>query len=264
MTRLLHEELSYTVRGALFDVHNRLGPMLPEKFYQQAVAIALEAQGVRCQTEKMFEVYYRGQPVGRYYVDVWLEGGKLLLELKVAPKIGPLHQAQAISYLKVTDADLAMVVNFGTKSVEIERLPNFVRDKAVPFAWEPQPVAPHVPYPELTNRLLEICHRVHFELGPGFLHQVYRRATMVELRQQEISYEYIKQVPIIYQGHQLGLQDVHLIAVAQKILLATVAVKQIEDEIKALLKARLRHLGFQFGLLVNFNRTRLEVTTVQV
>jgi GxxExxY protein len=263
MTKLIHEELTYTIRGILFDVHNRLGPMLPEEFYQAAVAVGLESKGIRCETEKGFEVTYRRQRVGLYYADVWIEGGKIILELKVAPKILPLHQAQAISYLKVTEADLAIVGNFGTESVETERLPNFVRDKAVPFEWETRPVTTGIPYPDLTNRLLEVCHRVHFELGPGFLHQIYRRATMVELQHQDLPYRYIKQLPITYQGHHLGMQAVRLIAVTDKILLATVAVRQIDDVMKAQLKARLKQVGLQLGLLANFNDTALDVVTVQ-
>lgn len=87
MTGFLHEKLSYSVRGVLFDILNKLGPMLPEKLYSQAVSIGLEQQGIRCQTEKEFEVTHRGVQVGRYAVDVWIEDGKMLLELKVAPRL---------------------------------------------------------------------------------------------------------------------------------------------------------------------------------
>ncbi len=264
MTKLIHADLTYTIRGVLFDVHNQLGPMLPEKYCQKAVIIGLRAKGIKCEAEKEFEVYYRNQRVGLYYVDVWIEGGKVILELKVAPKILPLHKGQAISYLKVTDADLAMVINFGAASLQVERLPNFVRDKVVEFEWEKRPVDTIIPDPELTNRLLEACHQVHFELGSGFLHQIYRRATMIELQHQQLQYEYIKKMPIIYQGHTLGTQDVRLIAVKDKILLATVAVKQIDETMKAQLKTRLKHLGFQFSLLANFHDTTLEIVTVQV
>jgi GxxExxY protein len=262
MSKIIHKQLSYDVRGVLFDVHNQLGPMLPEEFYQKAVVIGLEAKGIECKREKAFEVYYRNQRVGLYYVDVWIEGGKIILELKVAPQISPLHQAQAISYLKVTDADLAIVVNFGGASVEDERLPNFLRDKRVDFIWEKRPLTANLPYPDLTNHLLELCHRVHFELGPGFLHQVYRRATMVELHHRGTRYEYLKKMPITYQGQHLGFQDVRLILVEGKILLATVAVRQIEGAMKSVLKSRLKHLGLQLGLLMNFNATKLEMMTV--
>ncbi|MCP4607549.1 MAG: GxxExxY protein [Planctomycetes bacterium] len=264
MPKIIHKKLSYTVRGVLLNVHNTLGPMLPEGLYQKAIVIAVEAKGIACQAERPFEVYYRNQRVGLYYVDIWIEGGKIILELKVAPQILPLHQAQAISYLKVTDADLAIVVNFGAESLEDKRLPNFLRDKVVSFEWEKRPVTTAIPYPDLTNHLLKICHRVHFELGPGFFHQIYRRAAMIELAHQELNYRYIKKMPITYQGHSIGMQDVRLISVADKILLATVAVKQIDRAMKTQLKIRLKHLGFQFGLLANFNDTTLDVVTVQV
>ncbi len=264
MTGIIHKELSYTVRGVLLNVYNGLGPMLPERFYRDAAAIGLGAHGVACQTEKPFEVYYRNNRVGLYYVDVWIEGGKLILELKVAPEITPLHRAQAISYLKVTDADLAIVVSYGAGSLLDERLPNFLRDKVVQFEWDKaRSMAEDTFCPELTNRLLEALHRVHFELGPGFLHQVYRRATMIELQQQGLQYEYIKQMPVHYKGHYLGLEAVRLILVENKILLAAVAVKQADQAMQAKLKTRLKHLNLPLGLLANFNATTLQLLFVR-
>jgi GxxExxY protein len=99
MTHIIHKDLSYAVRGVLIDVHNALGPTLPERFYQAAVAIGLEAKGIRCEREKEFEVHYRGTQVGRYYVDAWIENGKILLELKVAPEITAMHRARIIRSL---------------------------------------------------------------------------------------------------------------------------------------------------------------------
>lgn len=259
MTKIIHKELSYTVRGILFDVHNQLGPMLPEKFYQEAIAIGLEGRGIACQTEKEFEVKYQGVQVGRYYVDVWIEGGKLLLELKVAPQILPIHRAQAISYLKVTDADLASVVNFGCWQLEDERLPNRLREKtAVSPQQTPQPNKT-IPYPELTTQIIKSLYQVHHELGPGFFHHVYRRATMIELRQQEISFEYIKQVPVYYHNTLLGNQDSRLILVENCILLATVAVKEVDEAMKSQLRARLRCQNAELGILANFNSTKLDI-----
>ena len=53
------------------------------------------------------------------------------------------------------------------------------------------------------NELLAALHHVHFELGSGFLHQIYRRAAMVQLKEREIGYKYIKKIPIFYQNHHL-------------------------------------------------------------
>ena len=264
MTEIIHKELSYSTRGALLRIFNTLGPMLPECFYQDATMLELTALGIRCEKEKEFEVFYRGERVGHYFVDIWIENGKLILELKVAPQIMPVHKAQALSYLKVTNADLAIVVNFGAGSLEDERLPNFLRDKQVSFEWQKRPATEDWLYPELSNRLLEVLHRVHFELGPGFLNRLYRRATMVELKYQGLAYEYIQQVPILYNGHQLGEHAAHLICVENRILLATVAVDLMDRNLQERLKARLRHLGYKLGLLANFNSTVLQVAAVRV
>ena len=197
-------------------------------------------------------------------MDIWIDGCKILLELKVAPEIEPIHKAQAISYLKVTDADLAIVVNYGGSSLDDERLPNFLRDKQPEFVWRPRPIAEGLLYPDLVNGIQRVCHCVHFTLGPGFLHQIYRRATMIELRRSGLSYDYIKQLPVEYEGQLLGYQDVRLILIEGKILLATFALRQTEDAMAEQLKAHLRRLGLKLGLLANFYGTRLTITPVRV
>jgi GxxExxY protein len=264
MSKLIHPELSYTIRGILLHIYNTLGPMLPEKYYQGAFILGAEKRGITCEAEKAFEVFYRDERVGLYFVDVWVENGEMLLELKVAPAIEPIHKAQAISYLKVTDADLAIVVNFGDSSLEDERLPNFLRDKQPEFVWESRNVAQGLLYPDLVSAIQRACHRVHFILGPGFLHQVYRRATMIELRHSKLDYDYIKRLPIEYEGQLLGHQDVRLILVEDKVLLATFALRRTDDAMVQQLKAHLHRLGLKLGLLANFYGTKPALSPVRV
>lgn len=261
MKRLVHPELSYAVRGVLFDVGKQLEATLPEEYYQRAVAIGLEEANIPCECEKEFEVFYRGVQVGRYAVDVWVDNGKVLLELKVAPSIEPIHQAQAISYLKITDADLALVVNFGERPLGIRSLPNLLRQEWPVFQWQPHvlPAGQELLYPELVNRLLQALHRVHFELGPGFFHQIYRRAAMVELGEQEIGFRYLKTVPVAYRGHYLGDQPVRLIRVEDVILLATVAVKEVDELMRTQFRGRMREQGVRLGVIANFHYEKLGV-----
>jgi len=264
MVELIHGDLTYRVRSVLMDVHNKLKPMLPEKFYEDATAIGLERRGISHETQKTFEVFYEEVRVGLYIVDVWIEGGKVILELKVAPCITPLHKAQAISYLKVTDADLALVVNFGAASLEVERLPNFVRDRRARFHWQPTGNVEGRLYPNLTNQVLRGLHRVHYLLGPGFLSQVYRRATMVELGRCGIGYKYIKQSPVTYEGHILGYHDTRLILVDDKVVVAAFALSSVSDPLQEQFKAHLRRLGVGLGFLANFHGMTLEVRAVRV
>ncbi len=159
---------------------------------------------------------------------------------------------------------MGIVVNFGEKSLTDERLPNYLRDKKPIFAWEPPDLSEDWLYPELSAQLFEALHRVHFELGPGFLHQVYRRATMVELRHQEMAYRYVKTLPITYQGHLLGEHPARLINVEDRILLAVFAVREIDTGMEGRLRARLKLLGLKLGFLANFNATTLHIVPVRV
>jgi len=264
MPELIHPELSYQVRGVLLDVYNTLGPMLKEDYYRDAIVIGIKKRGVVCEPEEDFEVFYECERVGLYFVDVWIDSGKILLELKIAPAIEPIHEAQAISYLKVTDADLAIVINYGGPSLEDKRLPNFLRDKRPAFVWQPQPVGQGLLYPDLVNAIQRACHRVYFTLGPGFLHQVYRRATMIELRRNGLSYKYIKRLPVEYEGQLLGYQDVRLILVEGKVLLATFALRRTDETMAEQLKAHLRRLGLKLGLMANFYDIKPAITPVRV
>ncbi|MCK5314611.1 MAG: GxxExxY protein [Anaerolineales bacterium] len=264
MTKLIHPKLSYQVRGVLLDVYNALGPMLKERYYRDAIVVGLEKRGITCEPEKDFEVCYEGERVGLYYVDVWIEEGKILLELKVSPEIEPIHKAQALSYLKVTDADLAIVANYGSSSLNDVRLPNFLRDKQPVFEWQSKSTSEGLLYPDLVNHIQRACFRVHYILGSGFLHQVYRRATMIELRRNGLNYDYIKQMPIEYENQLLGYQDVRLILVEDKILLAVFALRMDDETLVEQIKAHLRRMSIKLGLFANFYGTELTITMVRV
>jgi GxxExxY protein len=262
--KLIHEQLTYRVRGVLMAVHTDLKPMLAERFYQEAVEIGLQEAHVPFEAQRNFEVVYEGERVGLYAADFCVDGLKVILELKVAPAITGLHKAQALSYLKVTDADLALVANFGAPSLKVERLPNFLRERRPEFAWEPQGLTPDRLYPELSAALYEALHRVHFALGPGFLHQVYRRATMVELRRQGIAHRYRKHLPVEFHGHHLGQDDCRLIVADDRVAIAAFALKSVTQSHEERFKRHLRTLGLQLGLLANFHDTRLHIQPVRI
>jgi len=264
MSNLIHKELSYIVRGVLFDVHNKLCPRLPEKIYQQAMTHGLRERGITSEAEKRFEVFYRETSAGIFYVDHWVEGGKILLEFKVADHIMSIHQAQAISYLKLTDADLAIIANFGTHSLQDKRLPNFIRDKKVDFQWQPKTRTENTLYPALLDSLFEALHRVHFTLGPGFIHRVYRQAVMIELWYQGMGYEHIRRMQFYYNNHYVGKENVQMIRVENKILLGAFAVSSMDKVMGMIMKTRMIHLGIRVGVLANFYGERLVVETLSI
>ena len=86
---------------------------------------------------------------------------------------------------------------------------------------------------------------------------------ILELRQQEIGYKYIKKTPVYFHGYHLGDQETRLINVEDKILTATIAVREVTEEMKAHLRAKMRHHGMDVGIIANFHGTKLGVHLVR-
>jgi GxxExxY protein len=261
--KLLHADLTYKIQGVLFHVGNNLLPGLPEEDVQTAVSIGLTRQQIPHTLEKEFRVNYRGVEVGRYYCDITV-GQKVILELKVAPRLKSLHQAQIISYLRVSGADVGLLVNFGTPRVEVERYAYFYAQRRPDFTWKPQvPDDPALLYPGLVGSLYECLHRVHYDLGPGFFHHVYRRAVQVELNEQDISFGFVREIPIFYEGEYVSTKTCRLLIVEDKVIVAAFAVRDMNATFETKMRHYLEHFGKKLGLLANFHGERLDVRPVR-
>ena len=119
--KIVQKELSYKIVNAAYEVHNQLGPGYLESIYESAMVLELEARGQKVDTQVRVPVYYREQKIGEHVLDVIVDN-KVVLELKAVTEILPIHQQQALSYLKATGLELAIVINFGTSSVKYERV----------------------------------------------------------------------------------------------------------------------------------------------
>lgn len=261
---LLHADLTYKIRGVLFHVGNNLLPGLPEEDVQKAVSIGLTKKQISHTLEKEFRVQYRDVEVGRYYCDITV-GQEVILELKVVPRLIGLHQAQIISYLRVTGADVGLLVNFGAPRVEVERYAYFYAQRRPDFTWKPQvPDDPALLYPDLVGRLYECLHRVHYELGPGFFHHVYRRAIQVELNEQSISFDFVHEIPVFYEGEYVSTRECRLLIVEDKVIVAAFAVQDMKAAFEMKMRKYLDHFDKRLGLLANFHSERLDVRPVRI
>jgi len=118
---ILFKELSYRIVGLAMDVHNELGYGFLEKVYENALLILLNEKGINAKQQKSVAVYFHGKEVGKYTTDIVVED-KIILELKSTESIADAHRAQALNYLKATGMRLAIIINFGKKRLEYERL----------------------------------------------------------------------------------------------------------------------------------------------
>ena len=119
--RIRHRKLSFDVVGCAQKVHRILGPGFPEEVYHKALCYELTDAEIPFESEKRIEVFYNGKPCGDFRADIFVDG-RIVLELKAVDRLSENHIAQAISYLKASGVKLAILFNFGTKSLEAKRV----------------------------------------------------------------------------------------------------------------------------------------------
>jgi len=95
------EELAYRAIGAAIEVHRLLGPGFLESVYQESLEVEFRMRGIACHPKKPVAITYKGYSVGEGQLD-FLVGDILIVELKAVEKLAPIHEAQVISYLKMT------------------------------------------------------------------------------------------------------------------------------------------------------------------
>lgn len=121
MTEILFKELSFAIIGAAMEVHRILGPGFLEAVYQAALEHELTLRGIPFEAQKRLAVTYKGRQVGDYVADLVVDG-QIILELKAISGLTAAHEAQAHNYLAATGLRLAILLNFGAKSLEQERV----------------------------------------------------------------------------------------------------------------------------------------------
>lgn len=110
----LGARLSEKVIGAGIAVHQALGPGLLENIYGECLAIELKDQGIAFERQKMIPVVYKGHPLDLSYKADFVIENQMIVELKALEKILPIHEAQLLTYLKLSGIELGLLMNFNT------------------------------------------------------------------------------------------------------------------------------------------------------
>lgn len=120
-SELIYPELSYQIMGVLFKVHNKLGNMQKEVYYQRAVEEELKAQKISYERELSVDLKYEGGKIGKHVIDFVIDG-KILLELKTVDYLKPHHLNQTLSYLKDLNLKLGIIANFRKERLQYKRV----------------------------------------------------------------------------------------------------------------------------------------------
>ncbi|SRR5579872_1404134 len=116
-SKLLHEELTEGVIGAAIEVHRGLGPGLLESAYEECLCHELHLRGIRFERQVPLPVEYKGVKLDcGYRLDLVVEN-VLILEIKCVEHVLPVHEAQLLTYLKMTGKRVGLILNFNVAAL---------------------------------------------------------------------------------------------------------------------------------------------------
>lgn len=124
---ILYPELSYKIVGCAFDVYNELGAGHHEKYYQRALTEAFSSQKLSFREQVHFPLSFRGKVIGRNFFDFLVEN-KIVVEIKKSEKFSKTHIDQVMEYLKLSNLELAILINFGSQGVIFKRIINIKKN----------------------------------------------------------------------------------------------------------------------------------------
>ena len=131
---LSFNQLTERVIGACIEIHRALGPGLLESAYEECLCYELSRAGIKFERQKPLPVHYKAVNLEcGYRLDLVIEK-KLIVELKAVDEIAPIHEAQLLTYLKLSGLTLGLLINFNVPVLKagIKRIANNFEDSASP------------------------------------------------------------------------------------------------------------------------------------
>jgi len=114
-----HKELTEKIINIFYRVYNKLGYGFLEKVYENAMMIEFKREGILAISQSPIKVFYEGDVIGEYYADILVDN-KVIIEIKAAKRLVEENEAQLLNYLKATDIEVGLLLNFGTEP-EVKR-----------------------------------------------------------------------------------------------------------------------------------------------
>lgn len=109
---MTENEIATIVFQCGIKIHKAFGPGLLEKIYEECLCIELEKQGIKFVQQQLIPIYYNGKQLQTYFQADLIIDNKVLVEIKSVNELSPVHHAQILTYLKLTNPKLGLLINF--------------------------------------------------------------------------------------------------------------------------------------------------------
>ena len=110
-------KITEKIIGCAIEVHRNLGPGLLESIYESALCVEFDNNDIEYQRQILIPVRYKDNIIGEHKLDLLVEN-EIIVELKAIDKMAPIFEAQLLSYLKMADKRLGLLINFNTEKLK--------------------------------------------------------------------------------------------------------------------------------------------------
>jgi GxxExxY protein len=245
-------QLTGQVIGCAIEVHRELGPGLDELAYEEALSAKLTRTGLHNVRQLPLPLTYKGLQLDcGYRLDLLVEG-RLPVELKSVERMQPIFEAQLLTYQRIGDFPLGLLLNF-----DVAALKDGIQRKACTIPrgarTEPIPASARDGYDALSADILESAIEVHRHLGPGLLRSAYETCLCQELRERRIPFAQRKPLTLTSDGAALRTPAELPLLVGGTVPVFCLSVGELTPLHVARLLGRLRQGDWPYGFLLNFN-----------
>lgn len=253
----LGSDLTKQVIGAAIAVHREFGPGLDEADYERALHLELLAMGIEHECQAPLPLIYKGTKLDCGYRMDLVVAGWLLLELKAVEKLHPLHEAQLITYLRLAQLKLGLLMNFGTLVLRdgIVRRANSGDPNRKTFVSGEELAE----MDDLSREVMDAAFEVQHILGTGLLRSAYEAALAHELKQRGLKVEPRLPVNLLYREQVIPSAKELPLIVEGRLMASCVCAKTIEPLALARQKSLLKASGAETGLCLNFHAPSMAV-----
>ena len=256
MTELLHRELTEKIIGVYYDVYNGLSRTYPEFIYENAMMRDLGRHRICCTRQEEYRIFYKEWLVGLQRLDIFVSE-KVVVEVKVKPRLTRLDQAQTMSYLKTTGQQVGLLFNFGNPEPEFKRV-FFTPKQNQPSLSPSEEEWPDLMFPKVSYQVIGGLFEIHNELGPGFIHRIYANACYREMQARGLEVRPFREMTVFYRGEAVGEVKLGHLQVEGNIMLFPVTVRDKRQIKPENLRRWMASQGVPLGIMANFYTERLE------